>query len=130
MNVARFSRGEAEVVWQTQPVPTDIDRTRDFRFKWVAGLGWITEPPAEFQLALGNRELVKFGVVRESKSWKSRDGKVTLKYTCLEVAGVDSSGIMELTLPAEMLLPGKKMGLRVLAPQTGSRRWFGLYEYP
>lgn len=130
MNVARFSRGETEVVWQTQPVPTDIARTKDFQFKWIAGLGWITEPPAAFQLTLGNRELVKFGVVQEDKSWKSTDGKITLKYTCVEVAGVDSSGTMELTLPATMLQPGEKTELSVVAPQTGSRRWFGLYEYP
>jgi hypothetical protein len=37
---------------------------------------------------------------------------------------------MELTLPAGMLKPGRKARIRVLAPQTGSQRWFGIYHYP
>ena len=29
-----------------------------------------------------------------------------------------------------MLKPGEKARLRVVAPQTGSQRWFGIYHYP
>lgn len=45
------------------------------------------------------------------------------------VQGQDSSRIMELTLPANMLKPTERALLRVVAPQTGSRRWFRLYHF-
>ena len=65
-------------------------------------------------------------------TWKSADGKVALKYLPKGkmFQGQDSSGIMELTLPANMLERGEKVLLLVVAPQTGSQRWFGLYHYP
>jgi hypothetical protein len=51
-----------------------------------------------------------------------------LKYKVKAVAGVDSSGIMELTLPDSLLRPGKPAELRVVGSAKGSSRWFGIYE--
>ena len=56
------------------------------------------------------------------------DRKVTLKY-CVDTAeGLDSSGIMELTVPAALLKPGEAAELRVVGSAAKSRRWFGRYE--
>jgi len=129
---ARFARGQAEVAWHTKPVPNDLKPDGHFTFKWVAALGWISEPAAEFQLELGNTKLLKFGVTQAETTWKSTDGKVTLSFLPMGqmAGGQDSCGIMSLTVPAAMLTPGEKALLRVRAPQTGSKRWFGLYHYP
>jgi hypothetical protein len=126
MNVARFARGEKEVAWLTHPVPRNLDANAKHTFKWVAGLGWIAAPEAEFQLMLGDRRLLSFGVTQKETTWKGDDGAVTLRYAPVSA----ESGTMELALPASMLEPGKKALLRVLAPQTGSQRWFGIYHYP
>jgi beta-galactosidase len=126
IDVARFARDEKEVAWLTQPVPKDLKADAKHTFKWVAGLGWISEPAAEFQLMLGDRKLLSFGVTQKEKTWKSDDGAVTLHYAPVSA----ENGTMELTLPASMLEPGEKALLRVLAPQTGSQRWFGIYHYP
>ena len=132
MDVARFAHGEKEVAWLTQPVPEGLAADATHTFRWVAGLGWISEAAAEFQLLLGDKPLLEFGVTHEPTTWKGADGAVTLKFTPkgAEGSGADRSGIMELTLPAAMLEPGRKARLRVLAPQTGSQRWFGLYHCP
>jgi len=132
MDVARFAHGEKEVAWLTQPVPEDLAAEARHTFNWIAALGWISEPAAEFQLLLGDKPLLKFGVTHERTTWKSADGAVTLQFTPRgeEAGGADRSGTMELTVPATMLEPGKKAKLRVLAPQTGSQRWFGIYHYP
>jgi len=132
MDVARFAHGEKEVAWLTQPVPEDLAADATHTFRWVAALGWISEAAAEFQLLLGDKPLLEFGVTHEPTTWKSADGAVTLQFTPknAEGGGQDRSGIMELTLPARLLKPGKKATLRVLAPQTGSQRWFGLYHCP
>jgi len=132
MDVARFAHGEKEVAWLTQPVPEDLKADAKHTFKWLAALGWISEPAAEFQLELGETKLLKFGVTQTETTWKSADGKVALTFLPMSqmAGGQDSSGIMSLTLPAEMLTPGEKALLRVRAPQTGSKRWFGPYHYP
>ena len=81
---------------------------------------------------LGDTELLEFDVVQKETTWMSADGTVALTFLPLSqmAGGADRSGIMTLTLPADMLQPGEKTLLRVLAPQTGSQRWFGLYHYP
>jgi len=129
---ARFSRGQVEVAWRTKPVPKDLKADGTFTFKWAAALGWIAEPAAEFQLMLGDKKLLTFGVTQKKTTWRSADGKVALTFLPMGqmAGGQDSSGIMSLTVPAGMLAPGEKALLRVRAPQTGSKRWFGLYHSP
>ncbi len=132
MDTARFADGQVEVAWRTKAVPEDLEPDGAFSFRWVAGLGYISEPPGEFQLMLGDTELLEFDVVQKETTWMSADGTVALTFLPLSqmAGGADRSGIMTLTLPADMLQPGEKTLLRVLAPQTGSQRWFGLYHYP
>jgi len=132
VDIARFSRGQVEVAWRTKPAPKNLKPGGSFTFKWAAALGWIAEPAAEFQLLLGDKKLLTFGVTRKETTWKSADDKATLTFLPIGhmAGGQDRSGIMTLTLPAAMLTPGEKALLRVRAPQTGSRRWFGLYHCP
>jgi len=132
MDVARFARGEKEVAWRTKPVPKDLKPDGSYIFRWVAALGWVSQPPSEFQLMLDDTKLLKFGVTQKEIAWKGAGGKVTLRFLPMgSMAGnEDRSGVMTLTLPSKMLTPGKRALLRVRAPQTGSLRWFGLYHYP
>ena len=60
--------------------------------------------------------------------WRSGDGKTTLKYTVKSANEQDSSGLMELSLPASEVKPGEAAELRVVGSAEHSRRWFGLYE--
>ena len=61
---------------------------------------------------------------------EGKDGTVRLAYTIRDREGPDNSGVMELTLPTRLLTPGQPAELRVVPAQTGSRRWFGLVEWP
>jgi beta-galactosidase len=126
MNTARFAHNEKEVAWLTQPVSKNLDANAKYTFKWVAGLGWFDQPAAEFELMLGDKKLLNFGVTQKETIWKSDDGAIMLHYDPVSA----ESGTMELTLPATMLEPGEKTLLKVLAPQTGSQRWFGIYHFP
>ena len=132
MDLARFTGGQKEVAWLTKPVPNDLVAGGTYSFKWIAALGYFSQPAAKFQLLLEAKPLLNFGVTQEKTTWKSVDGAVTLHFTPVseEAGGEDRTGFMELTLPVGMLKPGRKAKLRVLAPQTGSRRWFAIYQYP
>ena len=132
VDLARASLGQEELAWLTQPVPEDVPADGTHTFKWAAVLGWLSQPPADFRLFLGDEELLTFGVVQEGTTWQNADGTIVLHFVPLseESDGADRSGFMELTLPARMLTPGDRVPLRVAAPQTGSGRWFGVYHYP
>ena len=129
LDIARFSHGQSEVEWLTKTVPHNTDINKPYTFEWVAALGWIAEPEAQFDLYLGEEKLLSFGVALKDAVWKSDDGRVSLKYKSIQENGVDSSGIMTLKVPGKMIKPAQKSLLRVVAPQTGSQRWFGLYRY-
>ena len=132
VDIARFARGQVEVAWRTQPVPEALKPDGTFTFTWVAALGWVSQPPSEFQLMLGDTKLLTFGLAQQKTTWKGADGKVALTFLPMgRMAGNEGrSGIMALTVPAAMLTRGEKALLRVRAPQTGSKRWFGLYHCP
>ena len=131
MDIARFSQGQKEVAWLTHPVPEKLEQGGDLTFRWVAALGFISEPENEFNLMLGDNKLLTFGVTHDKTTWRSDDNKVILRYLPkgMMAQGQDSSGLMELKVPANMLNPGDKALLRVVAPQSDSRRWFGLYHF-
>jgi hypothetical protein len=129
---ARCSRGQKEVVWLTQAVPENLPTKGNYTFSWIAALGWISQPKTEFQLFLEGKPLLKFTVTHDETVWKSPDGAVKLRFipVSAEGGGLDRVGFMELTVPTRMLKGGQKTKLRVVAPQTGSHRWFGIYHYP
>ena len=130
MCIARLTGGAAHIAWTTQPVSEDVTLSPSYTFRWMVGMGWISEPAGKFTLMLDEVPLVDFDVSQKDATWRNSAGDVTLKYTVKSVSGEDSSGVMELTLPASWLTPGQPVELHVVPVQNGSRRWFGLYEYP
>lgn len=129
---ARCAGGQKEVVWLTKPVPRDLSPKGEHTFRWIGALGWISQPETKFQLLLEGKPLLKFTVTHVETVWKSPDQAASLRFIPVseEGGGLDRVGFMELIVPAEMLKPGRKAKLRVVAPQTGSRRWCGIYHYP
>jgi len=129
---ARCSRGQKEVVWLTQAVPENLPPKGAYTFSWIAALGWISQPETEFQLFLEDKPLLKFTVTHTETVWKSNDAAASLRFIPVseEGNGLDRVGFMELSVPVGMLKGGRKTKLRVVAPQTGSHRWFGVYHYP
>jgi hypothetical protein len=128
MAIARQTDGTSTIAWKTKPAPTNADPSKSCTFTWVAGLGYTSEPSGKFTLFLGEQPLLDLDVTGRDALWHSADGKTTLKYTVKSANEQDSSGVMELTIPARLLKPGEAAELRVVGSATGSRRWFGLYE--
>jgi len=129
---ARCSAGQKEVAWLTQTLPANLPPKGTYVISWIAALGWISQPATEFQLFLEDTPLLKFTVTHAETVWKSADGAAALRFVPIseEGGGLDRVGFMELTVPTGMLKGGRKAELRVVAPQTGSNRWFGVYHYP
>ncbi|HVM50298.1 MAG TPA: hypothetical protein VMU04_19880 [Candidatus Acidoferrum sp.] len=124
MAIARQTDGASAVTWRTRP----LDSGKPCTFTWVAGLGYATEPAGKFTLFLGERALLDFNVTLKDALWRSADGLVSLKYTVRAANDEDSSGLMELSLPAALLQPGAPAELRVVGSAANSRRWFSVFE--
>ena len=128
MAIARQTDGASEVAWRTKPLSASLDPAKPCTLTWVAGLGYASEPAGKFTLFLGDRPLLDLDVTRTNALWRSADGQTTLKYTAKSANDQDSSGLLELSVPASMLQPGEPAELRVTGSPAHSRRWFGLYE--
>lgn len=97
-------------------------------FIWVAGLGRASEPPGKFTPFLGQQPLLDLDPTLKDATWHSADGKTILKYTPKSANEQDSSGFMELTIPASRVKPSEAAELRVVGSAAHSRRWLGVYE--
>ena len=131
MHVVRQLKQPGSVAWKTGRWTPDEHGT--VRFRWIANLGWRTQPAGgKFTLYLGDEKLMDFDITLKSAEWKSPDGKAVLRYTVKSLdRDEDSSGIMELALPAAKLPPGGgPVSLRVEGSGPDSRRYFGLQEWP
>ena len=130
---ARQTDGTSEVSWQTKPVDPEEIKDGRYTFTWVGVTGWREEPAGgDFGLFLNGREILRFEVVFESKQWRGDGGQIILDY---DVKGFtrsdkkDSCGVMHLTVPASWLKPGEPAELKVVGSATGSKRFFGIYNY-
>ena len=132
IHIARALDGTQELVWETQDVPMGIDTGGTFAFRWVGATGYAAQPEGAFALYLGGTKLLDFGLALTSTSWTGLGGACTLDYQVLEVfsGGEDSAGIMTLTVPASLLVPGTPAQLRVVGSNAGSQRWTGIYACP
>jgi hypothetical protein len=128
MCIARQTDGTSHVTWETTEVTDDLAPDQSYTFRWVAGMGYMSQPSGKFTLLLGEKPLLDFEVVQKDETWHGADGKIVLKYGMKRVETEDSSGIMELTLPGSMLKKGERAKLRVVGSAKESRRWFGIYE--
>jgi hypothetical protein len=129
MCVVRQLKGGSRVAWTTGEKLTDSQGRAVFR--WIANLGWQSQPGGgKFALFLGKNKLLDFDISMTSAEWKSPDAKAVLRYTVKETErNEDSTGIMELTIPASMA-PSQDgtIELRVEGSGPESRRYFGLQE--
>jgi hypothetical protein len=129
--VVRQLRQPGSVAWKTKA--WKADEHGNVTFRWIANLGWQSQPPGgHFSFYVGDEKQFDFDITLKSQTWKSRDGSVTLRHTVKTIdRDEDSSGLMELTVPAAKLPPhGEPATLRVTGSGPDSRRYFGLQEPP
>ncbi len=113
--------------WRTERVPAAP--ADEVTFAFTAATGWTTEPAGYFALHLNGKALLRFNLPEGDRAtWRSADGRSTLVFDVYE-GGIDQFGVMYLTVPGSLLTPGEPALLTVTGSDSGSRRWFGLYDY-
>ena len=132
VNFCRGRKNQNDLGWWTKPVSKSLPADGSFKFTWLAGLGFISQPPCTFDIYVGQTKILQFESTHKTKTWTSSDGQSCLKFDVEEIImnSEDSIGVMELTVPSSMLKAGEPAILRVTSSDSNSRRWFGLYEFP
>jgi hypothetical protein len=137
LNLVRQKDGKKPLRWLTAAVADDVKNTDRFVFRFFAITGYESDPAGgKFSLYLSDPEkpqdepkhLLDFDHTMKSAKWSGMEGRVNLDYEVLgNRAGQDSSGIMELSLTASLLAPGKPVELKVVGSSSDSGRFFGVY---
>ena len=116
--------------WMSMPVPEKWDVNKPFVFRWAAASGFISQKDIPFLFSINDKEILTLHVSREKTTWTSECGRATLEYDVLNKNNEDTSGIMELKIPWEWVIPGKAVKFTISPVDHDSSRWFGIYDFP
>lgn len=125
--VARALPGKNELIWETQPVPANAREQATFTVTWEGGMGYFAEPAAAFTLHVNDEKLLDLSALSEQSTvWLTADKTASLKYE--RDPSRFEMGLLTLSLPSARVTPGQPLRLKVTAPASNSRRWFGVCE--
>jgi beta-galactosidase len=117
------------VTWETVPYPETSGTAKPCTFVFSGALGYLAQPKtAGFALDINGKEALRFDV-SDKPEWRSSDGNVQMRFDVrIKHESGDRFGLFHLTVPSEMLTPGKPCRLTVRSLSQNSRRWFGLHH--
>jgi len=128
VNLCRQTKAGNMVTWETAPVPRDAVGDR-VTFAFAGGLGYSSQPKTDgFVLEINGKEALRFDMPIQER-WESADKRVELRFEKRRAVTEDTFGLFYLTIPRDMLTPGKPCPLGVRSLGGGSQRWFGLNSY-
>jgi len=133
-NVRQFTCRQTKVgqlvEWFTSPVPANW-KADHATFVFAGGLGWQSEPRTKgLSFLVNGRDVLRFDLAeRYPLPWTAGGGKVSLRFVVRRRIPQDDLGLFFVTVPGELLVPGKPLRLGVRSLGTGSQRWFGLHPY-
>lgn len=123
----RQTDGRSRVLWQSATMPEEIKKDQKYKFKLPAATGYASQPGGYFELKVNGNKVLQFDVTLVDRTWKSPDGKASVRIQPMSTTREDCSGLMTIELSGELILPGKPVTFEVTGSASGSRRWFGVY---
>lgn len=129
LDVARAMKGKNELIWETQPAPSDVRARANFAVTWKGGMGYFAQPPGSFTLFVNDRQILDIPAISEqSATWSNADQTVSLKYE--RDPSIPEGGLLTLSLPSTNASPGQPLRLKVIGSDSNTRRWFGVFQTP
>jgi len=127
--IARASDGKSTIAWETQAVPAS-PATGPVTFIWLAGLG-SNLGERVFTLAVSGKDVATF-TTSSRESWEvagARGARLTFQ-TMMVDRHRDRFGFMRLSLPPEMVTPGKPVELRITGEAARGSVWVMTFTTP
>ena len=127
--IARASDGKSTIVWETEPAPA-APAAGPVTFIWLAGLG-SNLGERQFTLAVSGKDVATFTTsARESWEVAGAGGARLTFQTMLVDRHRDRFGFMRLSLPPEMVTPGKPVELRITGEAARTSVWVMTFTTP
>ncbi len=131
-----FFNADNEIVWETRPVEktNDLSQNRSgtadqYTFDWLFGVGFVPNRPLKVRLIFEDRQLLDFSIDVSDRFWERKENGVTLKYRRMASMGTESTGVLSLSVPREMLAEGKTCTIRLQGKNLGyADSWVGILE--
>jgi len=147
LSVAQSEHPEKSLLWESKPVQLAPNATA-YDIICFVGMGSLDANPASFILTLAGKPIAKIPVSLEGSSWHESNG-VSLKYQVKETATQivhstifadmekamgtgkkstewESSGILRITVPKELVTPGQPLSLGLTPNPSAGKAWMGL----
>ena len=125
--VARAMKAKNELIWETQPVPKNVQEQKVCSVTWDGGMGYFAEPQGTFTLYVNDEKALDILAISEGSTvWFNADKTVNLKYD--RDPSRPEMGRLTLSLPSTKATPGQPLRLKVIGSDSNSRRWFGVCE--
>ncbi|MBA61462.1 MAG: hypothetical protein CMJ76_03765 [Planctomycetaceae bacterium] len=116
------------IKWKTSAVSGN---SKEIRFVFAGGLGWITQPKTEgFKVLINGQPKLNIDVTLDTTSWESDDTQVKLDYLVTWNSDIDSAGLFYLTVPTALLDNNGQLEIEVRSLGSESLRWFSIDELP
>ena len=97
-------------------------------FRFPAAMGFLSQPSGKFTLRVNGTALLDFNVSLADETWQSPDGRARMSYTVTEANTEDSCGFLQIEVTPDLVKPGEPARFEVLGSNSGSQRWFGIYD--
>ncbi|MDO4587555.1 MAG: glycoside hydrolase family 2 TIM barrel-domain containing protein [Planctomycetia bacterium] len=131
LQALRFLDNSNEVQWESQPVPETFSEPK-YKVSFICGVGFVPNSPCELELFLNDQPvpILSFPLDVIDREWNVSQGNVSLEYEALWNNSNETGAVMTLTLPAEMVQPGKSLSFKIVGqPDPGNgNKWFAIYE--
>jgi len=143
MPYCRQSAGANRLAWEAAPTnprtlalsPSEGEREKDgavggrvVGFRFPAAMGFLSQPSGKFTLRVNGTALFDFNVALADETWQSADGRARMTYTVTEANSEDGCGVLRIELAPELVKSGEPTSFEVVGSDSGSQRWFGIYE--
>lgn len=127
LDVARAMSGKNELIWKTRPVPDGARAKPEYAVVWQGGMGFFAEPQGRFELYVDGTKVIDIPSISERDAeWFSADKAARLTY--VRDLSTAEYGTFTLILPSSNVTPGKTLLLKAVGSDSGSRRWFGVFQ--
>ena len=127
IDVARAVQGKNVLVWETQPMPSDVRSKPEYSLVWGGGMGYFAEPQGSFSLFVNEQKVLDIpSISQQDAEWQNAAKAIRLKY--VRDKTTEEFGTFALTLPSAQLASGKSLRLKVVGSESNSRRWFGVFQ--
>lgn len=130
MAFCRQSDGKGKVSWTSAPAPKEIRAEEFYNFRLPVGLGYLSSASGKFTLSVNDKPVLDFNVSLADATWRSKDGKVSMRYQVMENNAEDSNGVLTISVRGDLLKAGEPLNFEVAGSAASSQRWFGIYLLP